>query len=80
MPPDKKFDLIIGTNIFVYYGSLEQSLARANLATMLKPGGFLLTNEALPGNAPTGLTDALKTSIPITDKATDYMFTYAKGK
>jgi hypothetical protein len=34
------------------YSGLEQSLARANLATMIKPGGFLLTNEALQGSAP----------------------------
>jgi len=80
LPPDKQFDLVIGTNIFVYYGGLEQSLARANLATMIKPGGFLLTNEALPGNAPSGLTDSLKTSVPITTNSTDYMFSYVRQK
>ena len=67
LPPDKQFDLVIGTNIFVYYGGLEQSLARANLGTMIKPGGFLLTNEALPDTAPTKLTDSLKTSVPIVE-------------
>ena len=80
LPSDKQFDLVIGTNIFVYYDSLDQSLARANLGTMIKPGGYLLTNEALPGNAPTSLTDSLKTSVPITSTLTDYMYSYVRRK
>jgi hypothetical protein len=82
LPPDKQFDLVIGTNIFVYYGGLEQSLARANLGTMIKPGGFLLTNEALPGTAPTKLADSLKTSVPIAKSPviTDYMYGYVRQK
>jgi SAM-dependent methyltransferase len=42
------FDLIVATNILVYYDAFEQALALANIAAMLKPGGFLLTNDALP--------------------------------
>lgn len=80
LPPDKQFDLVIATNIFVYYGSLEQALARANIATMIKPGGFLLTNEALPGTAPSKLADSLKTTVRITPDATDYMFSYVRQK
>jgi len=82
LPPDKQFDLVIGTNIFVYYGSLEQSLAKANIGTMVRPGGFLLTNEALPNTAPSNLTDSLKTSVSITNNPplTDYMFSYVRKK
>jgi hypothetical protein len=80
LPADKQFDLVIGTNIFVYYNSFEQSLARANLATMIKPGGYLITNEALAGNAPTGLTDALQTKIDVSKGDTEYMYTYARQK
>ncbi len=82
LPPDKQFDLVIGTNIFVYYGTLEQSLARANIGTMIKPGGFLLSNEILPNTAPTKLTDSLKTSVPIAKSPpiTDYMYTYARAE
>jgi len=43
----QQFDLIIGTNIFIYYGAFEQSLARANVAAMLRPGGILMTNNLL---------------------------------
>ncbi len=43
-----RFDLIVGTNIFVYYGPFEQALALENVGAMLKPGGLLLTNDRLP--------------------------------
>ena len=42
------FDLIIGTNLFLYYDELEQALALQNISTLLKPAGFLLTNDWLP--------------------------------
>src|SRR5229473_179800 len=41
------FDLIIATNIFVYYDTFEQSLAMSNVEHMLKVGGILLSNNAL---------------------------------
>jgi hypothetical protein len=44
----EKFDLIIATNILVYYDTFEQSLALVNVASMLKPSGFLLSNNGLP--------------------------------
>jgi len=47
LPPDERFDLIIATNIFVYYDVFEQSLALTNVQAMLRPGGFLLSNNAL---------------------------------
>ncbi len=42
--PADGFDLIVATNILLYYDVFEQGLALANIAHMLKPGGFLLTN------------------------------------
>ncbi len=47
LPSNERFDLIIGTNIFVYYDTFEQSLAMVNVEKMLRPGGFLLSNNAL---------------------------------
>jgi len=47
LPPAEEFDLIIATNILVYYDNFEQSLAMLNIEHMLKPGGFLLSNNAL---------------------------------
>ena len=46
--PDHKFDLMIATNVMVYYEPFEQALALQNVAEMLRQGGLLLTNNALP--------------------------------
>lgn len=48
LAPAERFDLIIATNILIYYDAFEQSLAMANVQDMLQPGGFLLANNALP--------------------------------
>jgi len=47
-PDAERFDLIVATNVFVYYEAFEQSLALKNIERMLRPGGFLLSNNALP--------------------------------
>jgi SAM-dependent methyltransferase len=47
LPPAEQFDLVIATNILVYYDVFEQSLALANIERMLRPGGLLLSNNAL---------------------------------
>jgi SAM-dependent methyltransferase len=44
-----RFDLIVATNVFLYYDTVEQALALQNISTLLKPAGFLLTNDWLPG-------------------------------
>jgi hypothetical protein len=38
------FDLVVATNILLYYDAFEQALALRNISAMLKPGGYLLTN------------------------------------
>jgi len=47
LPANESFDVIIATNILVYYDVFEQSLALTNVEKMLRPGGFLLSNNAL---------------------------------
>ncbi len=44
---DERFDLVVATNIFVYYDAFEQSMALSNVAAMLRPGGILLSNNAI---------------------------------
>jgi hypothetical protein len=80
LAPDDRFDLIIGTNIFIYYGAFEQSLARANVAAMLKPGGHLLSNDKLPDTVPSGLDQVMVTEIPMTPPPviTDYLYCYRR--
>ena len=47
LPERERFDLVIATNILIYYDVFEQSLALANIARMLHSGGVLLTNNPL---------------------------------
>ena len=42
------FDLVIATNVFIYYDLFEQALAMSNVESMLRPGGFLLANVSAP--------------------------------
>jgi hypothetical protein len=52
---DQNFDLIVGTNVFLYYDRLQQGLAMVNIAGMLRPGGILLSNNALVEVPSTGM-------------------------
>jgi hypothetical protein len=51
----ERFDLVLATNIFVYYDRLQQGLAMASVAGMLRPGGLLLSNNALLELPSTGM-------------------------
>jgi hypothetical protein len=44
LPDAQRFDLIVATNILVYYDVFDQALALANIAKMLRPGGYFVTN------------------------------------
>jgi hypothetical protein len=45
--PETQYDLIIATNVFVYYDALDQTLAAVNIESMLRPGGIFLSNSLL---------------------------------
>ncbi len=78
--PAEKFDLIIGTNIFIYYDAFEQSLARANLSAMLKPGGFALSNDKLAEAIPSHLEETHTTTIRVRSdpQITERVYAYQK--
>jgi chemotaxis methyl-accepting protein methylase len=44
----RTFDLVIATNVLIYYDVFEQALAMSNIGSMLKPGAFLLANVSVP--------------------------------
>lgn len=69
LPAADRFDLIVATNIFVYYDPFEQSLALENSGAMLKPGGLLLTNDRLPTRPSGSMQLAGVTTIPATSQA-----------
>jgi hypothetical protein len=80
LPERERFDVIIGTNIFVYYGPFEQSLALANVAHMLRPGGILLSNNLLPDTPSSGMEslDYLTTVYSDRQADGDQIFIYRK--
>jgi hypothetical protein len=41
------FDLVIATNVLVYYDRLDQALAFAGVEAMLRQGGFFITNNVV---------------------------------
>ena len=51
----ESFDLVIATNVFIYYDVLEQALAMSNVEAMLKPGAFLLANFSAPNLTSIGI-------------------------
>jgi hypothetical protein len=61
--PDR-FDLMVGTNIFIYYDAFERSLALENAGAMLKSGGLLLTNDRLPEVPGGSMRQAGLTGVP----------------
>jgi hypothetical protein len=77
------FDLIVATNILLYYDVFDQSLAAANIARMLRPGGFLLTNNRifeLPESpiSGVGFTDVVYMSLPGIGETGDRIIWYQK--
>jgi SAM-dependent methyltransferase len=55
VPPGEGFDLVIATNVFLYYNFFEQALAMQNIARMMSPGGVLLVNQVLSNQHPDSL-------------------------
>jgi len=47
LPERERFDLVLATNVLLYYDTFEQALALDAIASMLRPGGVLLTNDAV---------------------------------
>jgi SAM-dependent methyltransferase len=55
VPPADGFDLVIATNVFVYYNFFEQALAMQNISRMMNSGGIFLVNQILSNQHPDSL-------------------------
>ena len=77
----ERFDLIVGTNVFVYYDRLQQGLALMSAAHMLRPGGLLLSNNALVEIPSTGMRSIgyTKTMYSSRDEDGDLIVWYQRG-
>jgi chemotaxis methyl-accepting protein methylase len=77
LPEDERFDLIVATNVLVYYDVFEQALAVANVAAMLRPGGVFVTNTAVLPQPPLKATAAYL-RVDQTVERYDEMFWYQR--
>lgn len=80
---DERFDIVIATDVLVYYDVFEQSLALTNIAAMLRPGGLLVTNAqlfelpAIPLEA-VGARDIIHMTMPIVGDIRDRVTWYRR--
>jgi len=63
LPADEQFDLIIATNVLLYYDRSDQGLALTNIGKMLRPGAFLLTNYSITPIEPFDRSPALVKAV-----------------
>ena len=68
---DQRYDLIIATNVLIYYDPFEQALAEDNIQEMLRPGGVFLCNNALPDVPTLAIHPAGETTTVYSDRPDD---------
>jgi SAM-dependent methyltransferase len=66
LPPGQGFDLMVATNVLVYYDRFQQALAMANIARMLNHGGIFLANNVLPAQHASDLEYLGRRTTPFT--------------
>jgi hypothetical protein len=78
LPDGERFDVVVATNILIYYDVFEQSLAAANIARMLHSGGVLLTNNPLFELPAIPLHQIGETKAAYTDTGLDFVAWYQR--
>lgn len=71
VPGAGPFDLVIATNILVYYDRFHQALALSSIASMLRQGGLLLTNDAVPELPEVPMRTTGSIAVPFSGRAGD---------
>ena len=82
VPDAERCDLVIATNVLLYYGKFEQMLAASNIAAMMAPGGLFLTNTKLDDLPALSLQKVTETASAFSDRPGDgeYIFVYRKPR
>jgi hypothetical protein len=78
LPDDERFDVVIATNILIYYDVFEQALAAVNIARMLHSGGVFLTNNPLFELPAIPLHQIGETKAEYTDAGFDFVAWYQR--
>jgi hypothetical protein len=74
--PGPPFDLVIATNVFIYYDRLDKALAFAGIEAMLRPGGFFITNDVAVELPFSRLRAVGMMRIQYSEEKIDYLFWY----
>ena len=74
------FDLVIATNVLVYYDTLDQRLAFAAIERMLRPGGFFLTNNAVVELPVSQLRSVGVITVQHSSEKIDHVFWYRRNE
>jgi len=73
------FDLVIATNVLVYYDRLDQALAFAGIEAMLRPGGFFITNNVVVELPASRLRSAGLMTVEHSAERIDHLFWYRRN-
>lgn len=71
MADAQRFDLVLASNVLVYYDTFEQTLALSSIAAMLRPGGVLLTNDAVLEIPEIAMRSAGNVAVPFSNRPGD---------
>jgi len=64
VPPEGGFDLVIATNVFLYYNFFEQALAMQNINRLMNRSGVFLVNQILSNQHPASLNLSISVMSP----------------
>jgi len=80
LEPGRGFDLVIATNILVYYDLFQQALAMANIAHMMNPGALFLSNDTLSAHHVAALVFLYRRSVSFSTSGPygDNVLTYGR--
>jgi len=80
--PGQQFDLVIATNILLYYDAFEQMLAARNVARLLAPGGLFLTNTRLDDVPALPMARVTSSATAFSNRPGDgeYIYVYRKPR
>ena len=76
----ERVDLVVATNILLYYDAAQQALAVSNMVHMLRPNGVLLTNTHLDASAVRGLMPLGETLAVFSSQPGDGELVYAYAR
>jgi hypothetical protein len=71
LPADQRYDLVVATNVFIYYSAFEHVLSLLDIESMLAPHGLFLSNDLLQACPGMTLRSTGNVSVAYSDRASD---------